>query len=350
VPGFDTTSNPNASPSDRAHSPPAAPHTDMLETDLAGLTLANPLLLAAGTAGTLDEMADVLDLRRVGALVTKSITPDPREGNDTWRIIEHRAGMLNAIGLANVGLERFLDHYASRISSLPTRVIASVAGFRIDDYVRVAGALDEVDGVAGLELNVSCPNVEQGTEFGSDPKLLADLLAAVRPVVRRSRLFVKLSPIPFSPPGMPAVARAAIDPPDSRNPAGPNARPGADGLVIANTMPAMAIDVHSRESRLANVSGGLSGPALHPVTCKLIHDVYRAVARDSGTPIVGCGGVMRWQDAAEFILAGATAVQLGTVLFVNPRAPMPVSRGLRAWVHQQRANSIRELVGAVRGS
>lgn len=305
-------------------------------------------MLAAGTCGTLDEMGDALDLSRVGALVTKSITAQPREGNPTWRIIESRSGMLNAIGLANVGLDAFLEHYAPRVRSVPTTVIGSVAGFSIEDYVQVAAAMNEVDGIEAVELNVSCPNVRGGVEFGLDAGALRELVGAVRQVLTRARMFVKLSPIAIAIPGgtMVEIARAAVE--GVSAPGGPNGRTGADALCLANTTPAMAIDVGTRRPRLANVTGGLSGPAVHPIVVKLIHDVYRGVARERGIPIIGIGGVLTWEDAAEFILAGATAVQVGTGLFADPRSPLKIARGLEKWVSRQGASSVAELVGAVR--
>jgi dihydroorotate dehydrogenase (NAD+) catalytic subunit len=217
-------------------------------------------------------------------------------------------------------------------------VIGSVAGFSIDDYVVVAARFNEWTdgGIKAIELNVSCPNVRTGTEFGASPAALSELLKAVRPQVTRARLFVKLSP---AAPDIVAVAAAAVD-------------GGADGLTICNTMPGMAIDPATRRPRLANVTGGLSGPALHPIAVRLVHEVYRRVAKDArgngrGVPIIGAGGVMTWEDAAEFILAGATAVQMGTALFVDPRSPLSVIRGLEHWAGKQKCESIGELVGAV---
>jgi len=319
----------------------------LLATNLAGVPLRSPVILAAGTAGTLDEMAGVLDLSRVGAVVTKSITRLAREGNPTWRILECKVGMLNAIGLANVGLEEFEAHIAPRVATVPTTVIGSIAGFSIDDYVAVAAAMDNVEAMPAVELNVSCPNVHGGLEFGSDPRLLRELVAAVRPALPNTRLFVKLSPVAVaSPHNVADFARAAID--AGAQPAGPNQRPGADALCIANTVPAMAIDVKSRRPRLANITGGLSGPAVHPIAVKLVYDAYRLVCRDTSTPIVGIGGVLTWDDAAEFILAGATAVEIGTGLFADPRIPLKVARGLERWSQKQGAANLSELVGAVR--
>ncbi|MCC6679138.1 MAG: dihydroorotate dehydrogenase [Phycisphaerales bacterium] len=323
------------------------PDDPILATSLAGLPLRSPLILAAGTAGYLDEMREVLDLSRIGAVVTKSITAEPRDGNPTWRIIESRSGggMLNAIGLANVGLERFLEHFAPRLASAPTTIIGSIAGFSIDGYVRVAAAMNEIDAIPAVELNVSCPNVHGGVEFGVDPAAMKELTREVRRVLTRTRLFIKLSPIAVGSPSIVDIARAAIDP--GGEPAGPNSRPGADALSIANTVPAMAIDPETRRPRLANVTGGLSGPAIHPIAVRLVHEVYRKAAKDTSTPLIGIGGVMRWEDAAEFILAGASAFEMGTALFADPRSPSRVTRGLTAWARRQGVRSISELVGAV---
>jgi dihydroorotate dehydrogenase (NAD+) catalytic subunit len=323
------------------------PDPSTLEVTLAGIRLRNPVMLAAGTCGHLDEMADVLDLSRVGAVVTKSITRQPREGNPTWRILECRGGMLNAIGLANPGLDHFVAHVAPRVAGVPCPVVASVAGFSIDDYVQVAAAMDEIDALAGVELNVSCPNVHGGTEFGSDPAALSALIAAVRPVLSRKPMIVKLSPIAVGQPTIIDIARAAIDPGRGSPTGGPAGRPGADALSISNTIPAMAIDVETRRPRLANTTGGLSGPALHPVAVRLVHLVHSQVAKTAGVPIIGVGGVTTWRDAAEFILAGATAVQMGTALFADPRSPYRVARGLENWARRQQVSSIGELAGGV---
>jgi len=305
----------------------------ILATSLAGLTLRNPVLLAAGTHGTLDEFGEVCPLDRLGGVVAKSLTPEPREGNETWRVIDVRCGMMNAIGLANPGVDRFCEHLAERAASMPTVVIGSAAGFSVEDYVRVVGALDAwaERGIPAIEVNVSCPNVRTGTEFGETPALIRELMTAVRPAALKAKLFVKLSPVT---PDIVSVARAAIE-------------AGADGLTISNTIPAMAIDVRSRRPRLANVTGGLSGPALHPIAVRLVYEVYRKVAKDAGVPIIGAGGVMRWEDAAEFILAGATAVEMGTALFADPRSPLKVVRGLERWARSQGVGSITELVGQV---
>lgn len=328
-----------------------------LAVSFCGVPLASPLVLAAGTAGTLDEMRDVIDLSRVGAVTTKSITREPRDGNATWRIIEAGdAGMLNAIGLANVGLDAFLVHHAPRAAGLACPVIVSVAGFSIEEYVALAGNIDDfvsremqastcganasgqgqaaqahARGIIAIELNVSCPNVKTGTDFGMSVATLSELVRACRQVTRRTKLIVKLSPVT---PEISLVARGAI-------------AAGADALTLTNTIPAMAIDVTTRRPRLANRTGGLSGPALHPIVTRLIHEVATRVCGETGTPIIGLGGVMRWEHAAEFVLAGATCVGIGTGLFADPRAPHAIHRGLTKWVADQGALSIGELVGRV---
>jgi dihydroorotate dehydrogenase (NAD+) catalytic subunit len=315
----------------------SAPPDPLLATDLAGIALRTPIILAAGTCGTLDEMADVLDLSRVGGLVTKSITAEPREGNATWRIAPCGTGMLNAIGLANVGAEKFCAQYGPRVVGVPCAVFGSVAGFSIEGYASAAAAMSRVPGLVGLELNVSCPNVHGGVEFGLDAGALRELLSAVKAAAAAgTRIFVKLSPIVAAGPGstIADIARAAIG-------------SGAAGLCVANTVPAMAIDVRTRRPVLANNTGGYSGPPVHPIAVKLVHDVHRLVAREAGVPIVAIGGVTRWEDAAEFILAGATAVQMGSALFADPGLVYRVTRGLAAWVREQNAADVQALVGAV---
>ncbi len=323
-----------------------------LSVRVAGVSMRTPVVLAAGTCGYLDEMGDAMDLGArggVGGLVTKSITAKPREGNATWRILETRGGMLNAIGLANVGIEEWMRTIGPRVKGVSERtglrVFGSIAGFSIEDYVEVARAMAGVEGLAGIEINVSCPNVHGGTEFGVDAGALRELIGAVKGVMDQRGagggevarpVLVKLSPIAVGPAGgtMVDIARAAVE-------------AGADALCLCNTMPAMGIDVRTRRPRLANVTGGLSGPAVHTIVVRLVHLVYRAIARDAGVPIVGIGGVLTWEDAAELILAGASAVEMGTALFADPRSARGVARGLERWVREQGKGSIGELVGAV---
>ncbi len=305
---------------------------DALAIDLCGVKLANPIVLASGTCGYLDELGDAFDLRQVGALTGKSITLEERPGNDWPRVVDLPAGMLNAIGLANMGLARFGREIAPRIGSLPTCYIASVAGHTADDYLAVAAAFDSIPSIALVEVNLSCPNTATGRSFGDDAAALRPLVRDLRRTLRQTRMLVKLSPGAADIVGL---AAAAIE-------------EGADGLTLVNTMPAMSIDVHTRRSRLARGAGGMSGPAIHPIAVRIIHEVYRAVTRTGGKPIIGCGGVMRWSDAAEMILAGATAVGMGTALFADPRAPLKVRAGLDRWVREQGVGAVHELVGGLR--
>jgi len=302
-----------------------------LSIDLAGTKLRNPIVAAAGTCGYVRDFAHVLDPSSIGAIVTKSITREPREGNPPWRIVDVPRGMLNAIGLANVGVEAFIRDKAPDAATTDTVVIGSIAGDCIDDYVAVAAAMDAVNGIPLVELNVSCPNTDDGLTFGEHPHALRELLAAVRPALPRTRMIVKLSPNVGD---IVAMARAAIE-------------EGADALALINTVAALAIDVESRQPRLSRGKGGLSGPAIHPIAVRMVHEVYDAIARDANVPIIGLGGVMAWPDAAELILAGATAVGMGTSLFVDPKSPLRVRRGLERWVQRQGASSIDELRGAV---
>ncbi len=297
--------------------------------------MASPVMLAGGTAGLLDETAGVLRLADIGAVVTKSITRLPREGNPEPRITWTRAGMLNAIGLANPGVEVFEAEIAPRAASMPCLVVGSIAGFTIEDYLAVAAAMERAPAIPMLEINVSCPNVHGGVEFGADPGALRELVSALRSVLITSKMLVKLSPITVGTPHGPAdLARVAVS-------------AGADGLTLCNTIPAMGIDVRTRKPVLANVTGGLSGPAVHAAVVKIVHDVYRKFAREAGVPIVAAGGVTRWQDAAEFILAGATCVQIGAGSFVDPKCASKVINGLGRWVASQRASTVRSLVGEI---
>ncbi|MHC4274547.1 MAG: dihydroorotate dehydrogenase [Planctomycetota bacterium] len=305
-----------------------------LTVKLAGVELGNPLVAAAGTCGYVDELADVLDPAHLGAVVTKSITREPREGHPPWRLVEVPGGMLNAVGLANVGLERFLAEKLPAASAVGTVVIGSIAGNSIDDYREVAAAFDGQAHLPIVELNVSCPNTADGLVFGEDPGRLRELLGEVRPALANTKLLVKLSPNVGD---IKAMAEAAIE-------------SGADGLTLINTVAAVAIDVESRGYRLSAGAGGggLSGPAIHPIAVRMVHDVYRSVAKPAGVPLVGLGGVMTWQDAAELILAGATAVGMGTALYVDPRSPKKVLKGLARWVQRQGCAAVSELVGQVR--
>ena len=310
----------------------ALPFAGPLAVRLCGVPLTNPVIAAAGTCGYVDELGDAFDLRGIGAVTTKSITREVREGNAPWRMWGIPGGMLNAIGLANLGVDRFLAERLPKAGRIGCTLIGSIAGHSIEDYVGVARAFEREASLPIVELNVSCPNTADGLQFGEHPAALRELLRAVRPELATTKMLVKLSPNVGD---IVAMAKAAVD-------------GGADGLTLINTVAAMGIDVETRAPLLSRGTGGLSGPAVHAIAVRMVHQVYRGVARDANIPIVGLGGVSTWQDAAEFILAGATCVGIGTALFVDPRTPLAVVRGLEAWVRRQGAGSVTELVGGVR--
>ncbi|HEX4054470.1 MAG TPA: dihydroorotate dehydrogenase [Tepidisphaeraceae bacterium] len=302
-----------------------------LAIDLAGLHLANPLMTCSGTCGYAFEYAPYMDLAQLGAFVTKSITREERPGNEPTRIVETRAGMLNAIGLANVGLDRFLVEKVPLIQKMPCPVIVNVAGHSFDDYAETCGAMNDLDCIAAVELNVSCPNVKDGLTFGTHPGRLKELTAEVKKVLPRKPLIVKLSP---NVEDITQTARATIE-------------GGADLISMINTFTAMAIDIHKKRPRLANVTGGLSGPAIKPIALHLVSRVYRSVAKSAGVPIIGMGGIQFWSDALEFILAGASAVGVGTALFVDPAAPNKIRQEMLNYMQRTGIENLGELIGTL---
>lgn len=309
------------------------PLTDpRLATTLAGVPLCTPVLTASGTCGYGPEYAHVLDYRRLGGFTTKSVTLHERPGNAPERIVEVRSGLMNAIGLANVGLKRFISEKLPFIRQMPCPVFVNVAGYTVRDYVEVCAALDEQEGVAGIELNVSCPNVADGLMFGTDAALLREVVGEVRRVVRRGKLIVKLSPNVTD---IAPLARAAIE-------------GGADCLSLINTYVALSIDAEAWTPSLANVTGGLSGPAIKPLALFNVHRVYREVARAAGVPLLGMGGIQTWRDAVEFMLAGASAVAVGTALFVDPTIPVKIAEGLASYIDERGLSNVSELVGAMK--
>jgi dihydroorotate dehydrogenase (NAD+) catalytic subunit len=296
--------------------------------NLRGLRLKNPVMTASGTFGYGTEYADFVDIQRLGAIVCKGTTLEPREGNPQPRLAETPSGLLNSIGLQNIGVEALVKEKAPLWASWQVPVIVNIAGASVDDYARLAARLDGVAGVSGLEANIGCPNVKSGgMEFGTDPRAAAAVTAAVK---KASSLpvMVKLTPNVTS---IVEIAEAVAD-------------AGADALCLINTLRGMAIDVSTRKPSLGNVCGGLSGPAIKPVA---LHMVYQ-VAERVKLPIVGCGGIMSAQDALEFIMAGASAVEVGTAQFVNPRALLEVLEGIEEFMRREGVKDISELVGAAR--
>ncbi len=292
-----------------------------------GLLLANPVMAASGTFGYGLEMAKELDIQRLGAIVCKGTTLRRRRGNPQPRTVETPAGMLNSIGLQNMGVEALIRDIAPIWATWRVPVVVNIAGESIEEYARLARRLDGVAGVSGLELNISCPNVATGMEFGSSPQMAAAVTAAVR---RETTLpvIVKLTPNVSD---IASVARAAAD-------------AGADALTLINTFPAMAIDVKNRRPALGWTFGGLSGPALKPIALRLVYQTAAAV----DVPLIGCGGIMSGLDAMEYIMAGASAVQVGTATFVNPRATLDVMEGIERYMGEEGVTDIHQLIGAAR--
>lgn len=302
-----------------------------MEVTLGGITLRNPVVLTAGTSGVVGEIGDAIDLRKLGAITTKSITVEPRMGNQPLRMADLPKGMINAIGLANGGIDDFATNYAQKCKNIKTTLIGSIAGDSIESYVQVATAMHDIKGIDLIEVNVSCPNTSDGLEFGSCPVKLAELLREIKPALQSTPMIVKLS--------------AACG--DIRPHANVAIESGADALTLINTIPAMGIDVETKTPLITRGIGGLSGPAIHPIAVRVVHEVYRDVAKNAKIPIIGTGGILHWEDAAEFILAGATAVGIGTASFINPTISIKVAKKLSAWVKRQGCSSITELVGQV---
>ena len=300
---------------------------------LGKVTLPNPVLTASGTCGYAFELGDFVDLSALGGFVTKSISLEARVGNPPQRIVETAAGMLNSIGLANVGLERFCQERLPLLERMGVPIFVNVAGKTIAEYVQVAQRLSDSPVVSGLELNVSCPNVsEGGITFGVDPVAMGKLVSAVRGRCPETMLIVKLTPNVTD---IAVSARAAIE-------------AGADALSLVNTFTGMAVDIETRKPVLGNRTGGLSGPAIKPIAVYMVHRVYSEVARSAGVPIIGLGGISGADDALEFIIAGASAVAIGTAVLVEPGCLTKTVAGIREYLVRQGIGSAAELVGSLR--
>ena len=298
-----------------------------MTVNLAGMLLRNPVMTASGTFGYGQEFAQYVDLEKIGAFVTKGLSLKPRAGNPTPRIVETPGGMLNAIGLQNVGIDAFIEKKVPFLRTVNTPAIANFFGNTIDEYVEMARRLDAIPEVAALEVNISCPNVKQGgIVFGTDPQCAFDVISACREATVKP-LIAKLSPNVTD---VVVMAKACED-------------AGADALSLINTLTGMAIDLGKRRPVLANITGGFSGPAIKPVALRMVWQVARAVK----LPIIGIGGIMNAIDALEFILAGATAVQVGTASFINPGAAQEIAEGIEAWLVENNVADVKSLIGAL---
>jgi dihydroorotate dehydrogenase (NAD+) catalytic subunit len=305
-------------------SPGTAPD---LSVQLGPLRLRNPVLVASGTFGYGAEYADFVDPRRLGAVVVKGISLQPRAGNPPPRLVETPAGMINAIGLENVGVDAFLAEKLPWLHARGVPVVVNIFGNTLEEYQEVAARLNGAVGVAALEINISCPNVKQGgMVFGTDPAMAASVVATVRQATNLP-LITKLTPNVTR---IGDVARAVVD-------------AGTDLISCINTVAAMAVDIFSRRPKLANIIGGLSGPAIKPVALRCVYEVTRAV----NCPVIGIGGIMNATDALEFLLVGARAVQVGTANFVNPRATLEILEGIELFLRHQGIERLEDFIGTL---
>lgn len=294
----------------------------------AGIELINPVIAASGTFGYGIEFEEIVSLGRIGGLVTKGISLHPMAGNKAPRIIQTASGMVNSIGLQNIGVEAFLEKKLPQLGRYPScAVIVNVFGYKVSDYISVIERLNQIDGMAAYELNVSCPNVhEGGMVFGSDAHMLDHLVTSAKRAANKP-LIVKLSPNVTS---IAQMARVA-------------ANAGADALSLVNTFLALSIDAETRRPRIANVTGGLSGPAIKPIALRMVNEAFRAVS----IPILGMGGITNGEDAVEFLLAGATAVQVGTASYADPRAIERISKDLEHWCRSHHVERVADLTGGL---
>lgn len=301
-----------------------------LSVKIGALTLPNPVTVASGTFGYGIEYSELIDLNQLGAVVVKGIRLNAVRGNPTPRTAEVASGLINAIGLQGPGVDGFIRDYWPFLRGLKVPVIINIWGTTVDEYAEVAGRFDALGGVGALELNVSCPNIKEGgAQFGTDLKLLSQVVAACRKMTRLP-LITKLSPNVVSIVPYARAAEAA----------------GSDALSIMNSFPAMAIDIQTRRPRLANVTGGLTGPCIKPIALKLVWEAAKAVK----IPIIGMGGIQSAPDAIEFILAGASAVAVGTANFYEPQTALQIVAGLRQFMQQEGLEDVRGLIGAVRAA
>ena len=299
-----------------------------LATSIGGsLTIKNPVLTASGTCGYGLELEEFFDLSRIGGVVVKGLSMSPRAGNPPVRIVETPSGMLNAIGLQNIGVRAFLEEKLPVLRTKGTAVIANIYGESVAEYRDVAGSLAGAQGLSGVEINLSCPNTAQGgMAFGTDPRAVESVTAAVK-AASRVPVMVKLTPNVTD---ITEIARSAV--------AG-----GADSLSLVNTFVAMVVDVERRRPVLANASGGLSGPAIRPIAVWLVHQVARAVT----VPVIGIGGITCGRDALEFLIAGASAVQVGTIVFADPASPARIAAEIEAWCRDHGVTDIRSVIGSL---
>jgi len=298
-----------------------------LKTDIGGIELENPVMAASGTFGYAMEFEELVDLNRLGGIIVKGLSLEPSMGNKPPRIVETACGMLNAIGLENVGIEAFVKEKLPFLKKLSTPVFTNIYGKSISDYALLAERIDELKEIAGIEVNISCPNVKAGgLAFGVVPETAAEVVGAVRKKTSKP-LIVKLSPNVTD---ITQIARAVEN-------------AGADSLSLINTITGMSIDIENRRPKLANITGGLSGPAIKPVALRMVWQVAQSVK----IPVIGVGGIMSAQDALEFLIAGAAAVQVGTANFVNPHATIDIIEGIEGFLREKKISSVKDIIGTL---
>jgi len=297
-----------------------------LRVKFGNLTLKNPVLLASGTVGYGNEISQFTDLSKIGAIITKSVSLKPRKGNPPQRIVETASGMLNAIGLANVGLEVFVKEKIPFLKEIQSTIICNIAASSIEEYVECTKVLDKEEEIKGFEINVSCPNVKEGgLEFGNNLTAVGKITEKVRAVTDKP-IIIKLSPNVAR---ISEFAKVAKD-------------EGADAVSAINTLVGSAFDIWTGKPKIYNVTGGLSGPAIKPVALAKVLEISRNV----DIPIIGVGGIMNWKDAVEFMIAGATAIQIGTVNFINPQAGIEIIEGLKNYCKQKEITSLSEIIAS----
>ena len=299
-----------------------------LQTEIGGLCLKNPVMTASGTFGYAGEFIDLLDINRLGAIIVKGISLEPSAGNPPPRIVETPCGMLNAIGLENVGIHAFISEKLPFLRTLSPPLIVNIYGKRIEEYAELARHINDADGIAAIEVNISCPNVSSGgIAFGVDPLSVFEVVSAVRKQTIKP-LIVKLSP------NVTDITPIAISAEEA----------GADCLSLINTLTGMAIDIETRKPKLANITGGLSGPAIRPIAVRMVWQAVLAVS----IPVIGIGGIMTASDALEFLIAGASAVQIGTANFVNPRATLDILEGIETFLLQHHIEKLADIIGTIK--
>ena len=298
-----------------------------LRVNLGNLALKNPVMTASGTFGYGEEFADLVDLSKIGGIIVKGTTLHHREGNPYPRMAETPSGMLNAVGLQNKGVHYFVDHIYPRIKDIDSQMIVNVSGSSIEDYAETASIINELEKIPAIELNISCPNVKKGgMTFGVLPQAAAEVVSAVRKVYQKT-LIVKLTPNVTD---ITEIAKAVEG-------------AGADAVSLINTMLGMAIDIEKRKPLLSTVTGGLSGPAVKPVALRMVWQVSKAVK----VPVVGLGGIMNAEDAVAFLLAGATAIEIGTANFIDPAITVKVAEGINAYLDRHGYHSVKEIIGGL---